>query len=121
MKVQKSYIVNTMSVKCGVDIVYIPSLARMIGHDITLKKFFHASEVGDSSLEHLAGILAAKEAFFKALGLRPKFLDITVGHENTGRPKLLLAPQWQNYKTCDVSISHDQDYAMAMVVLELAS
>ncbi len=106
-----------MATKCGVDIVYIPGIARIAKDTAAIKKFFHASELGDSSLEHLAGIMAAKEAFFKCLGLRPKFLDITVSHEPSGRPKLVLAPQWQQYTECDVSISHDQDYALAMVVV----
>ena len=108
-----------MSIKCGTDIVYIPSLARIVKHDATLKKFFDLKELGDNSLEHLAGILAAKEAFFKCLGLRPKFQDIQIGHEPNGRPKIIVAPQWQTFKQCDVSISHDKDYAIAVVILEL--
>ncbi len=104
-------------IRCGTDIVYIPSVASKLKNDAVLRKFFHAGEVRNGSMEHLAGVLAAKEAFFKALGIVPKFLDIELKYESGGRPYINAAPQWQLFKHCDVSISHDKDYAFAVVVI----
>ncbi len=103
--------------RCGVDIVYIPALRHKFQNEAVLKKFFHQNEMKNPSLEHLAGIIAAKEAFFKAVGKVPKFLDVQVAYQDGGRPYIVAAPKWQTYKDCDVSISHDQDYAIAMVIL----
>lgn len=106
-----------MATRCGIDIVYIPALKSTFRGDTVLKKFFHADELRNSSLEHLAGVLAAKEAFFKALGTVPKFTEVQVRYGPSGRPYLVVAPEWLIYKTCDVSISHDNDYAAAMVIM----
>jgi phosphopantetheine--protein transferase-like protein len=107
-----------MNIRCGIDIVYIPALKHKFRDEAVLKKFFHAKELANPKLEHLAGVIAAKEAFFKVLGVIPQFLDVQVVYEAGGRPKLIVAPQWQNFKECDVSISHDNDYAVAVAVLE---
>ena len=107
-----------MALCCGTDIVYIPGITKILRQESILEKFFHASELANSKAEHLAGIIAAKEAFFKALGVVPKFQDVQVAYEASGRPKLIVAPRWQKFRSVDVSISHDQDYATAMVILE---
>ena len=106
-----------MVVICGVDIVYIPKIRKMIGNDALLKKFFHHKELSPDA-QHLAGIIAAKEAFFKALGMVPKFDAIEIIYEASGRPKIKPALEFKSYKSCDVSISHDKDYAIALVVME---
>ena len=106
-----------MAVICGVDIVYIPKIRKMIGDDALLKKFFHHKELSPD-VQHLAGIIAIKEAFFKALGMVPKFDAIEIIYEASGRPKIKPAPEFKSYKSCDVSISHDKDYAIALVVME---
>lgn len=107
---------------CGIDIVYIPGLKKILKNEQAMKKFFHSEEITENTnedvrIEHLAGVLAAKEAFFKALGVVPKFLEVRVGYESSGRPKLIVSPQWQKFNESDVSISHDKDYAVAVVVL----
>lgn len=105
--------------RCGIDLVHIPTLALTLKSMAVMKQFFHAAELDNTQPEHLAGVLAAKEAFFKALGVVPKFQDIQVAYEPSGRPTLLVAPQWQTFASCDVSISHDQDYATAVVLLDI--
>ncbi len=106
-------------IRCGIDIVYIPSLVNRLKDEAVLKKFFHANEVKNGSIEHLAGVVAAKEAFFKALGVIPKFLEVQIGYEPSGRPLIIAAPQWQKHIiNSDVSISHDKNYATAVVLLE---
>lgn len=110
---------SVVSTRCGVDIIYIPGIAKLQNDGNSLEKFFDPAELTKSTTEHLAGIIAAKEAFFKALGIVPKFRDVTITYEETGKPKLTAAPTLQKYTSCDISISHDNDYAVAFVVLEI--
>lgn len=107
-----------MAILCGVDIVYIPRIEKMLDNDIVLKKFFHQSELENPRPEHLAGIIAAKEAFFKALGIVPKFLDIQISYNKSGKPRLIVSSMFQKFTSYDVSISHDKDYAISFVVLQ---
>lgn len=106
-----------MPLRCGVDIVHIKKIELLMNKPETLKKLFNADELrGDA--EHLAGMFAAKEAFFKALGMHPRFLEIAITYEKSGRPKLEPASDLRKFESCDLSISHDGEYALAMVVLQ---
>ena len=77
--------------------------------------------------EYLAGRLAAKEALAKSLkrGLRSPvgWQYISVLSEN-GAPSFVFSPSLQSYlrkcgiSVCSVSISHDGDYAAAVVIAE---
>jgi phosphopantetheine--protein transferase-like protein len=103
----------------GTDIVYIPKIKKQLENISFLEKIFHPSELKNLRPEHLAGILAAKEAFFKAINQKPKWLDIEVIYEKTARPKLRLSKELEkNIKNIDVSISHDKDYAAAFVITD---
>jgi holo-[acyl-carrier protein] synthase len=106
-----------MSLACGVDIIYIPDIQKILRDEVMLDKFFDPTEIHPATAEHLAGVIAAKEAFFKALGLIPKFRDVKITYEKSGKPKLLTSLS-QTFTSSDVSISHDKDYAIAFVVLE---
>ncbi len=117
-----------MAMRCGIDLVYIPDMVRLFKDEVVARRFFLPSELmvpeltrrGQKisvSMEHLAGVVAAKEAFFKALGMVPKFLDLEITYEDSGRPKLVVAPKWRTFTSADVSISHDKDYATAVVIL----
>ena len=89
---------------CGTDIVQISRIADMASrHGRSLGRFFTAQELsycqrpdGTWRAESLAGIFAAKEALFKALG--------------TGFPLKTEQPP-------SLSIAHDGDYAIAFTVL----
>lgn len=107
-----------MAISCGVDIVFIPTIEKMMGNVVLLQKFFHIQELENSKPEHLAGIIAAKEAFFKAYGTLPKFQDVTIEYAKTGKPQIATSPSYSDFKSCDLSISHDNNYAIAFVVLE---
>ena len=107
-----------MNIACGVDIVYIPNIAKMEGKHALLQKFFHQNEIGNATAEHLAGLIAAKEAFFKALRTSPKFLEIQIKHKDSGKPEFIVSPEFKKFTSVDVSISHDKDYAIAFVILE---
>ncbi len=107
-----------MSIHCGTDIVYIPNITKLIDQPETLAKFFQESELPGHKPEHIAGIIAAKEAFFKAVGIIPKFRDIAITYDQNGKPQIALSPTFDHYLSHNVSISHDGDYAIATVVLE---
>lgn len=107
-----------MAVKCGVDIIYIPDMQKLFKNEATLQKFFDPTELTTDDMQHLAGIIAAKEAFFKALGQVPHFRDVQIAYEKSNKPQLVVSPQLKKYQNADVSISHDKDYAVAFVVLE---
>jgi len=75
----------------------------------------------------LAKRFAAKEALGKALGTgvrAPVLLpDIAVGHDELGKPAFVFAPPLAAYLaerglTAHLSISDEQDYAVAFVILE---
>ncbi len=76
----------------------------------------------------LAKRFAAKEAFSKALGtgLRAPctFQNIAVGHDDLGKPILILATELLNFlaekniKNSHLSISDEKNLAAAFVVLE---
>jgi holo-[acyl-carrier protein] synthase len=63
---------------------------------------------------YLASIFAAKEALSKALGTGIGrgfgFKDATLVNKNSGKPYFITHPDYQ------VSISHEKDYLVAMVV-----
>lgn len=82
------------------------------------KNIFTVEELKNQSAEHLAGIFAAKEAAIKALRLKPKsWHQIEVKKERDGSPKLILyGTVTQKIKELRLSISHDGDYALAVVI-----
>ena len=101
----------------GTDLLHIPKIERLLKNPQAAKKVFHPSELRDNRPEHLAGVFAAKEAFFKALRKKPKWLDIEVKTKRSGKPELKLNSPLENGWVADVSISHDGDYAIAVAVL----
>ena len=97
--------------------MHIPTFAKKIENSDFLKKTFHSVELDDSSPGHLAGYFAAKEAFFKAIEDFPRWLNIEVYKKASGKP--IIKHTRTNIQDIDVSISHDGDYAIAVVVLLL--
>ena len=77
---------------------------------------------------HLAKRFAAKEAFSKAIGtgIHPPFSwhSITVGRDPRGKPLIQPSPEMQRHLEsigvvrAHISLTDDQDVAMAFVVLE---
>ena len=67
----------------------------------------------NNSAQHLAGIFAVKEATMKALGKTGKeqFKKIEVKHLKSGAPRL-------TFKRSCVSISHDKNTAIAVVIFK---
>ena len=109
-----------MQIRTGIDMVHIPRMRSIQENKDTLSKLFHPSELQPLTLEHLAGIFAVKEAFFKAIQGKPSFLDIEIKKNKQGKPSLIISPEFsKNMISHDVSISHEKDYAIAHVVLML--
>jgi len=126
-----------MQLKTGIDLVHIPRINKLIENKPALKKIFHKSELQNPKAEHLAGIFALKEAFFKALKQRPKWLSIEITNKPNGAPKIKLSNEikilldsknpkgLENSKNfqrkdlidIDYSISHDNEYAIASVTI----
>ena len=103
----------------GIDIVQIARLESLVeGHAGRLERLFSPAEIaycrrkGQGAVASYAGLYAAKEAFFKAMGSGFRgglWRDVEVGHTEEG-----AAEKSANMPV--LSISHDGDYAIAQVV-----
>lgn len=118
--------------RCGIDIVQISRIEEMAArHEGSLQRFFTSGELlycqkrGYARASSLAGIFAAKEAFFKALGTgfrAGKWTDVEIGHTEYGAPYYLFHGYYRDAAAQvsaampALSISHDGDYAIAQVV-----
>jgi holo-[acyl-carrier protein] synthase len=99
----------------GIDIVYLPEFEEKL-KNLSLEKLFLSEELSQNrSSESLAGVFAAKEAFFKAIGEKKNWLDVWIEKTEKGKP-LLKSILIKNQKT-ELSISHAQDYVIAVVIL----
>ena len=98
----------------GIDIVYIPRIkdADTLARGVLTPRELELYSKRTKKEEFLAGRFAAKEAFMKALeqGMKIPFKDIEVLYKDNGAPYIL----YKN-KQYEVSISHDGDYAIAIV------
>lgn len=101
----------------GIDILKISEFKRRIKKS-DLGKIFLPSELEQNrDVNSLAGIFTAKEAFFKAVGKKDDWLNVWVEKEASGQPTINSLLFSQNQKA-QISISHDGDYAIAVVVIE---
>jgi holo-[acyl-carrier protein] synthase len=113
----------------GIDLVQVARMARNIERPGFLNKAFTQAEqrlcAGDAS--RLAGRWAAKEAAMKALGRgigEIPMTDFEVLSEPSGAPRLMLSgvaaavARSAGWTTWSVSISHDGEYATAVVVAQ---
>lgn len=113
----------------GTDIVKISRIAAAIESDAFLNRVFTKSERDycdgkPDRAQSYAGIFCAKESAVKAVkcgfgaGVMPT--DIEIGHDGTGAPTLTArggAARFFDGCEASVSISHDGDYAVAVVML----
>jgi holo-[acyl-carrier protein] synthase len=119
----------------GTDIVAIRRFQRFVDQNNTalLQRLFTEREqtlcsARKNSASCYAARFAAKEAFLKALGtgLRDgiSWLDMEVALNDLGKPELLLTGRARDIlatkgmSSAFLSLSHDGDNAIAMVVLE---
>ncbi len=102
-------------IKCGIDLVLNKRIKENLKSLDFLKKVFHASELKDE--KKLAGIFSLKEAMMKAIGKKLSWSDIEVSTREGKKPKISVSGR--KFKSIDCSVSHDGDYTIGMVVVEI--
>jgi len=115
----------------GIDLIKTSRMERMIERfgEKALQKFLSKDEISlVKNHKSAAGFWAVKEACSKALGVgigrECSFHDITISKNQKGAPKIELSKKIiKNFNISDssVSITHDGEYAIAVVALELSS
>lgn len=111
--------VENLNLRLGTDIVFMPRLEKHLDNSVFLKKvltekeldIYHELQSKRRQLEFLAGRFACKEAYSKALqtGIgETGFHDIEILRDEKGAPVC---------KQAQVSISHDEDYCIAVVMV----
>ncbi len=113
----------------GIDIVYIKRFENLINNENFLNKCFTTNEIqyinskNIHKLETIAGIYASKEAFLKSIkkGINDYSVkDIEILHNKNSDPYIILHNEIKKdieYTSISLSISHDNDYAIASVII----
>ena len=115
---------------CGIDIVEIKRIENWaVTRGNSLSRFYTEGELaycesrGPGKYASLAGIFAAKEAFWKAVGTgfrQGKWQDVEVAHDDLGAPRFILHGPYgavaELRSLPALSIAHDGAYAIAQVV-----
>ncbi len=117
----------------GLDVVHIDRMRRWSNIPGIFERYFHHEELaesmsrGSSKYLSLGARFAAKEAFGKALGtgLRGiRLSDIRVITNHNGKPDITVygtaaqALERSEGKHLHVSLTHERDNALAVVILE---
>lgn len=104
-------------IKTGIDLVLNSRISKNLSNPLFVKKVFLPNELKNHEKSKLIGIFALKEAFMKAIGKKVDWKTIEIQAKPGKKPEVLV----NNYKmkSIDASLSHDGDYTMAIVVLEL--
>jgi len=117
----------------GVDVVHVNRMVRWRKIPGLLERYFHPDELsaalakGSGAELSLAARFAAKEAFGKALGTGLAGItlkDIMVKNRHNGQPEILVwgtaraALENSGATRIHLSLTHERDNAVAMVVLE---
>jgi len=117
----------------GIDVVYVKRMERWLLNTKLLERYFHPEEIelvssrGKSGAQSLAVRFAAKEAFGKALGTGLSGItlkDIAVHNKDSGKPEIELSGTAQialdksGADRVHVSLTHESETAIAMIVLE---
>ncbi|QQO07471.1 holo-ACP synthase [Breznakiella homolactica] len=117
----------------GIDVVHVRRLDRWMQIPGLLERYFHPDELrtarskGRGTSLSLAARFAAKEAFGKALGTGLSGIvlkDIMVVNRHNGQPEIslfgtaLAALERSGADKVHISLTHERDNAIAMIVLE---
>ena len=123
-----------MIIGIGVDVVHANRMERWRNTPRLLERFFHPDELSDALSRgkgvdlSLAARFAAKEAFGKALGTGLAGIvlkDIMVRNRHNGQPEIEVfgtareAMKRSGASRVHVSLTHETNNAIAMVVLEV--
>jgi holo-[acyl-carrier protein] synthase len=119
----------------GIDIVNIERVERLMDRwgERFIRRIFTDAEIRRCrgrarAAECFASRFAAKEAFLKAIGWGLQngisWTDIEVGHDGLGKPVLVLRRKAEEVleargiRRTFVSLSHDDPWAVAQVIIE---
>jgi holo-[acyl-carrier protein] synthase len=117
----------------GVDVIHVRRIEHWLARPGLLERYFHPDELAAVRLKgggaglSLAARFAAKEAFGKALGTGLAGIvlkDIMVANHYNGRPEIRVfssaerALQRSGANRVHLSLTHERDNAIAMIVLE---
>lgn len=122
-----------MIIGVGLDVVHVSRMERWTSIPGLLERYFHPDELkaalsrGSSATLSLAARFAAKEAFGKAIGIGLHGItlkNILVINNHNGKPCLevfgnaLQALRDAGGERVHLSLTHERDNALAMVVIE---
>lgn len=99
--------------KIGIDITRIKRVSGLLANPEAAQKVFNDFEISDN-VQKMAGILAAKEAYFKARGQKGDWRALEVRNTENGQPVITDG----SARNISLSISHDGEYAVAVVIYE---
>ena len=117
----------------GLDAVNIERMQRWKNNPYILERFFHPEELstvkkrGITEIHSLAARFAAKEAFGKALGtglIGFSLKECSIVNDKNGKPDLVLYGRAKEaFETFGgekifVALTHEHDYAIAVVIIE---
>ena len=119
----------------GTDIADVRRFAKWVENPDLIERFFNKHEIKTAGSkqrlqEHYASRFSVKEAFSKALGTGVSgfdLADVYVGHNDEGKPILclegraasLLEARCGKGARISISLSHEKEYAVAFVVIEV--
>lgn len=122
-----------LSLRTGIDLIEVSKVRRIFGNRDALQRAVFTQEELRYSLQrrcpfiHLAERFAVKEALFKALGTglsgEADWRDVELQKEISGKPALRLSgktvrvAQDKGVVGYSLSVSHTNDYAVALVLL----
>lgn len=122
--------VHRPALACGVDVVELERLARAIrrGGRAFMRRIFTPRETAyaharkRTTLQHLAGRFAAKEAVIKALAQVdprrvPAMNQIEIRNDRHGRPSVMLTDGRRRRVKIHVSLSHVDTVAVASAIV----
>jgi len=122
-----------MIIGVGIDIVKTERMEYWLSNKKLLERFFHSEEIAlafsreKAAAQTLSARFAAKEAFGKALGTGLAHIvlkDILVLNNENGKPYVLLHETARNAfeesgaNMVHISLSHERENAVAVIVLE---
>ena len=119
----------SLPIGCGIDVVELPRLRQAMkrGGAAFLRRVFtpheqaYAKAHRRTTLLHLAGRFAAKEAVIKAVsqlepGLSLAMNQVEVRNDRFGRPRIVLRGNRKRRLTIHISLSHVNSVAVASAI-----
>ncbi len=115
---------------CGTDIVKISRIKKLVENNLDfVEKVYTKREIEycmvnnkDVSAQHFAGRFAAKEAIYKAVPNAKEVIkswkSIEIVSEEKGNTKPIVYINNVRCENIDVSISHEDEFAIAMCIYE---